>query len=112
MKAEQIAKVVHEANRAYCQTMGDYSQTSWENTPDWQKESVLKGVKLVLDNPLIKPWESHNGWLKHKKAEGWTYGETKDVEKKTHPCMVEYDHLPEKQKLKDSLFLAVVRALG
>jgi hypothetical protein len=29
MTAIQIAQIVHEANRAYCQTLGDDSQPLW-----------------------------------------------------------------------------------
>lgn len=33
--------------------------------------------------------------------EGWTYGEVKDTEKKTTPCLVPYDELPESEKEYD-----------
>jgi uncharacterized protein YodC (DUF2158 family) len=49
--------------------------------------------------------------MKEKIAEGWVYGETKDSEKKTHPCLVSYDELPEFQKKKDALFCAIVDSL-
>ena len=39
---ENIAKVAHETNRSFCQTLGDWSQPTWENAPDWQKESAIK----------------------------------------------------------------------
>jgi hypothetical protein len=39
------------------------------------------------------------------------YGETKDPVKKTHPWMIPYDELPQIQKTKDKLFLAVVKSL-
>ncbi len=37
MNAETIAKVCHEANRAYCQTIGDNSQLAWEQAEEWQQ---------------------------------------------------------------------------
>jgi hypothetical protein len=40
------------------------------------------------------------------------YGEVKDAVAKTHPCMVPYDDLPEFQRKKDALFLAIVRVLA
>ena len=52
---EKIAKVCHEANRAYCEALGDYSQTTWEKAPDWQKESAINGVQFHLDNPGASP---------------------------------------------------------
>lgn len=43
---EDIAKVCHEANRAYCAGIGDHSQKSWEESPDWQRTSAINGVKF------------------------------------------------------------------
>lgn len=31
MTIEQIARVCHEVNRAYCESMGDTSQVPWED---------------------------------------------------------------------------------
>jgi hypothetical protein len=46
-----------------------------------------------------------------KRSEGWEHGETKDVERKTHPCLVPYDELPPEQKRKDELFGITARLL-
>jgi hypothetical protein len=43
--------------------------------------------------------------------DGWVYGEVKDAEKKTHPCLVPFDQLPLFQQKKDKLFCAIVDAL-
>jgi hypothetical protein len=110
MNIEQIAKTCHEVNKAFCEHLGDNSQPKWEDAPDWQKESAMNGVKYHLENPNSKPSNSHNNWMAEKKADGWTYGEVKDPEKKEHPCMVEYEELPKDQQTKDSLFIAVVRS--
>lgn len=112
MQVEQIAKVCHEANRAYCESIGDNSQPTWENAPDWQKKSAVTGVQYHLDNPNSKPEDSHNSWLKEKEADGWKYGEVKNPETKEHPCYVPYEQLPVEQQKKDYLFLGVVRALA
>jgi len=49
--------------------------------------------------------------LKEKEEAGWKYGEVKDPDKKEHPCFVSYEELPEQQKVKDALFVGVVRAM-
>lgn len=108
---EDIARVAHETNRAYCETIGDNSQTIWDTAPSWQKDSAINGVKFHLNNPDSHPQDSHENWLKVKYAEGWKYGEVKSEGKKEHPCCVPYDQLPAEQRVKDSLFLGVVRAL-
>lgn len=48
-RIEDIASVCHEANRAYCRTLGDFSQGPWISAPDWQKQSAIAGVKLHLE---------------------------------------------------------------
>ena len=111
MEICKIAKVAHEANKAYCHTIGDDSQPLWYDAPDWQKDSAIAGVKFHIANPQAGCSASHESWLKQKEADGWKYGEVKDPEKKEHPCFVPYDELPEKQKVKDALFVGVVRAL-
>jgi hypothetical protein len=105
-----IAAFAHEANRAYCESMGDTSQPEWKNAPDWQKDSAVMGVNAVLNNQDTTPKQSHEGWYKQKEQDGWVYGETKDPEKKTHPCMVPYSELPQSQQIKDYIFLSVVKS--
>ena len=106
----QIAKVCHEANRAYCAVLGDLNQPTWEDAPDWQKSSAMNGVIHAM-NPDAEPSDSHASWLAEKAADGWKYGPAKDPEKKEHPCFMPYADLPPEQKIKDVLFLAVARAL-
>jgi len=112
MNIDSIAQVCHEANRAYCQTIGDNSQQPWDAAPQWQRDSAKKGVEFCLANPDAPPSANHDSWLKVKLAEGWVYGPVKDPEKKEHPCMVPYVQLPVEQQRKDALFKAVVAALA
>jgi hypothetical protein len=111
MNVEQIAKVCHETNRAYCETIGDNSQPKWEDAPEWQRQSAINGVSYHMKNPDAKPEDSHNSWLKEKELDGWQFGLVKDPEKKEHPCFVPYEQLPEEQKKKDSLFISIVHTL-
>lgn len=107
-----IARVCHEANRAYCRTLGDQSQPPWDEAPQWQRDSALNGVLFHLENPDAKPSDSHESWMRQKVEDGWTYGPVKDPEAKQHPCMVPYEELPVEQQRKDALFIAVIRALS
>ncbi len=108
---EKIAQVCHEANRAYCESIGDNTQLTWGNAPLWQKDSAVDGVKYHIDNPDSQPQDSHENWLKLKYSEGWKYGEVKSEGKKEHPCCAPYDELPIEQRVKDSIFLSIVRAM-
>jgi len=111
MKIEDVARICHEANRAYCQTLGDNSQPPWEEAPAWQRNSAIDGVKFHLNNPFAGPRGSHNNWLKGKKEANWKYGPVKDAEKKEHPCMVPFNELPLEQRAKDYLFVGIVSHL-
>ena len=43
----------------------------------------------------------HEVWSASRIAEGWTYGEQRNDQLKTHPCLVPYDELPEEEKAYD-----------
>jgi hypothetical protein len=44
---------------------------------------------------------AHDVWAQGRIAEGWSYGEKRDDGKKKHPCLVEYEDLPESEKQYD-----------
>ncbi|ENU18651.1 hypothetical protein F994_02778 [Acinetobacter bohemicus ANC 3994] len=108
MKLSTIAMLCHSINAAYCLSQGDDSQPTWDDAPDWQKQSAFMGVEMHINNPDATPEQSHESWLSQKEAEGWKYGEVKDAELKEHPCFRPYDELPAEQKAKDYLFKAMV----
>jgi hypothetical protein len=108
--AEQVARVCHEANRAWCAANGDHSQHAWDEAPDWQRASAIEGIQTALDGAT--PEQQHEAWSAFKVRDGWVYGPVKDAEAKTHPCLVPYGELPPEQRAKDHLFVAVVNALG
>ena len=106
-----IARVCHQANKAWCEECNDFTQKSWEEAEQWQQDSAINGVKFRLENPDAPASAMHDNWSKEKLADGWVYGETKDIEKKTHPCLVPFEELPKFQQKKDKLFSAIVDAL-
>ncbi|WP_037162615.1 RyR domain-containing protein [Rhodococcoides fascians] len=107
-----IASVVHEANRQLQIVLREPSiSPPWSLAPQSQEDSAVDGVVHALtENPT--PAQSHENWLRFKLADGWTYGPIKNEALKQHPCMVPYVELPAGQKVKDSLFRAVVDALA
>jgi hypothetical protein len=110
-KIIDIARICHQANKAWCEANNDFSQSSWDEAEEWQQDSAINGVKFRLENPDAPASAMHDNWSKEKLANGWVYGETKDTEKKTHPCLVPFEELPEFQQKKDKLFSAIVDAL-
>lgn len=107
---EEIARICHEANRAWCQYQGDTSQLPWDKAPQWQRDSAVAGVTFLRANPDAGDDATHNSWSAQKLADGWAYGKVKDPEAKTHPCLVPFCDLPPEQQFKDKLFRTIVLA--
>lgn len=111
MEIAAIARVCHEANRAIQLETGDpVISPPWDDAPQWQRDSAVNGVESALAG--ARPARLHELWCEEKYADGWVYGEVKDAEAKTHPCLVKYHELPASQKAKDRLFVSIVNALG
>lgn len=110
-KILDIAKVAYQANKAYCESEGDFSQQEWADAEDWQQKSHYNGVVFRMENPSAGPDAQHNAWMEDKLKDGWKYGPEKDPEKKEHHCIVPFDQLPEFQQKKDELFSSIVDAL-
>lgn len=108
--ANSIARICHEANRAWCEHNGDFSQKSWQDAEDWQKDSAIAGVKFAINNPDAGDSAQHDNWMREKLAAGWVYGPVKDANANppTHPCLVPFEQLPPAQQFKDKLFRAIV----
>jgi hypothetical protein len=131
-----IAAACHQAWYAYTVIGLKEDGKPWADAPVWQKQSVLNAVDFwdaqmevfaakrdeaakldpehTAETATESEWArrhlpslSHANWMEHKTAEGWVFGEVKDAEKKTHPCMVPYNDLDETQQVKD---LVVVEA--
>lgn len=59
---------------------------------------------------------AHDVWAVERQAQGWTYGDQRDDNKKETPCMVPYSQLPDSEKTFDREMamntLKLVRKLG
>jgi hypothetical protein len=108
--AVRAAMICHEANRALCEYLGDFSQVPWAEASVEIQASAVNGVRFHNNNPDAGDEASHVNWMRFKETEGYVYGEVKDAEAKTHPCMVPFDQLPPEQQFKDKLFRRIVHA--
>lgn len=105
-----IARICHEANRAIQIETGDPSVSPhWDDAPEWQRASAIDGIQTAIAGAT--PAQQHAAWCEYKRADGWVYGEAKDAEAKTHPCLVPYAELPYEQRVKDAVYGAIVRAV-
>ena len=114
LDVQQIARICHETNRAYCESIGDFTQKPWAEASLHQKESAVNGVEFLLEawakHERPSAAASHTSWYAEKIKAGWKHGPVKDEVKKEHPCLVPYDLLPTEQRMKDYLFQSVVGA--
>ena len=111
MNDHDVARVCHEAIRAM-QMIGNEAWISppWDDAAEWQRAAALDGVRAAKNHET--PEQLHEAWCSFKRNDGWTYGLTKDPQRKTHPCLVAYGELSAEQKLKDSVVLAIVASLS
>jgi hypothetical protein len=108
---DAIARVTHEANRAVQVETGDPAVSPhWDDAPQWQRDSAIEGVQQAVAGAT--PRELHESWCRFKADDGWVYGEIKDSDAKTHPCLVDYEQLPLEQRVKDDLFRQIVISLA
>lgn len=113
MDSMKIARVVHEANRALQIEQADPTipvSVSWDDLDEETRQSAINGVEAVKGG--AGPEQSHENWCEFKLKHGWTLGPVKDEEKKEHPLLVSYAELPASQRIKDSLFGAIVQVLA
>ena len=54
-------------------------------------QEILELAELIAKNV-------HDVWAVNRLKEGWTYGEKRDDNLKTTPCLVPYEELPESEK--------------
>jgi hypothetical protein len=106
---EQIAVVIHEANRAIQKVMGQPIDPPWEEA-DWRQKSTLESIE-AMERGEVDFEEQHERWLTERTDEGWAYGPVKDADKKTSPLLLSWDNLPEQEKAKNYVRLAIYQVM-
>lgn len=106
---ERRAEFVYEAARLQAEHAGAPIVPEWWWYRDLAFRTQFLDVIEMMCGPDRKssPDELHQDWVKAYEAMGWTYGEYRDPEAKTHPDMVPYDQLGQLERDKDSVFVAL-----
>lgn len=79
--------------------MTDESPASYSPAPIDTSHVELPEEVLALTERLAE--HAHDVWARQRIADGWTYGATRDDERKEHPCLVPYRDLPDSEKQYD-----------
>ncbi len=127
---EKLARAIHEnylKNQRGTKSADDPGMQPWERLREDLKESNRQQAdqipeKLKVIGCSIRPAGSgetgvreftpeevellakmeHNRWMANKMAAGWTYAPPpRDDVKKTHPCLVPWEELPDDEREKD-----------
>jgi len=105
---ELILTVVHNANAVLKKINGEKHEELADMEPNRRA-----GMKAAIKNALTTdttPEQSHINWLAAQEALGYKYGTEIDRVNLLHPCMVPYEQLPAEQKLKDDMFVAIIKS--
>jgi hypothetical protein len=105
-----VAKIVHQAIKAYAESTGDRSINDWQFTSAPDRSKLVRSVAFRIDYPDLHSRDIHQNWIRMRMDDGWTHGEY-DSDYKTHPLLVEYTQLDPVTKIKNSLLCAIVDAL-
>ena len=70
------------------------------------KPQPIDTSDVKLDRDILELCElisknTHEVWSAGRIKDGWTYGPTRDDEKRTHPCLIPYEELSEEEKEHD-----------
>ncbi len=112
MLTERTARLCHSANRAYCDIIGDPVAPAWDDLDKDVRHGVMSAVRFIQDCNLdVSPEYLHERWMNDRKKNGWVFGAKLGRKAKTHPNLIAFRELPESQRIKDILFLNIVKAM-
>lgn len=103
------AAFVYEAARLQAMAVGaPVIPESWEHRETEFRRQFLAVIEMMCgDDRKSSPEELHDDWVKAYEAMGWRYGPVRDRHSKTHPDMVPFDQLEERERDKDAVFVAL-----
>jgi RyR domain len=86
-------------------------------SPDWpflnddQRRIASEAVRMIRSGATPSAQAHHEWWFGEMTAAGWAQAAKYDPAARVHPNLVHWDDLPEGERDKDRMFLAVVRVM-
>ena len=81
----------------------------WSELSDEQQNHAINAVKEIYNSEPKTAEELHELWMKPLLATSWKTGEY-NIIKRTHPCLMPFNELPDSEKLKDILWQKMTEA--
>lgn len=108
---EKVAAVYHEVSRAYHRALGTENIETWDVASEPKRQAAIEEVRFVISHPHATAATKHESWMAKKRADGWSFGPYKDLDTKKDPRFISYHLLPQEQRVKEYIALAVVRSI-
>lgn len=71
--------------------------------------AYVDGLCQKNDEDFPTPEAAHDSWWHAYEAMGWVYGPERNIVTRTHPDMVPFAELEQREQDKDAVFLALVQ---
>jgi len=98
--AEKIAEILNSITH-HIHRPDNSKPLSWSELSPEQKQYSKNAVeKIYAMNEIPSPESLHEIWMNPLLEDRWTIGNYSLVNR-THPCIMDYDSLPDSEKLKD-----------
>lgn len=108
-KKEFMAKIAFNTMQVIRKYNKENEIETWDCLNEERKVQVIKTVEAVIKNPDITAYDMHDEWKKAKIENGWSYAPVTDRKNKKHNCLVDFELLNDYQKMKDDIFIQIVK---
>ncbi len=116
---KEIVHFLYDVQCAYKRMIGEEVKTTWETLDDSLKDTIYQEIQFVVNTLSAPPSEDRNyamalndQYFAARLKAGYRYGPVIDHEERTHPDMVTFTMLPEKQRIKLYFGRVLVRLLA
>ena len=105
------ARTAYEVVRRYKEFYAEPTDGGWDELEETVRHKHIVAIQEILKRKSITPETVHQLWIESMAKLGWKYGPAKSDIDKTHPCLIDYNELDDRDKVKDVIFLAAIRGV-